>query len=189
MTELEAANKALALLGVASITSLTQEIQAARVMRSLFDSVRIIVLQEFPWSFAIRFQPLTLNGSAVIPPGWSYAFDYPAEATAVYDLRRRFDGETVDYIREGALFFANLPDIWAEYTVMPEISEWPQLVCEAFVARLASDAAAALTGSLNIAASLLEKYQLLVQIARTNSLNEEAPPLRRATHYIDVRGI
>jgi hypothetical protein len=185
MTELEAANKALTLLGVAPIDDLGEDIQAARVMNGLMESVRRAVLSEFPWSFALRLQPL-IQSAEPAPPGWFYTFVYPDASAALYQV---YDGRMtkIHYIVQDGVICTNRPAANVEYTVMVPLESWPNLAAEAFVARLASDAAASLAGSPQFSASLLEKYAALVSLAKTNSMNEEYVPHKRPTYYIDVR--
>jgi hypothetical protein len=190
MTELEAANKALALLGVAPIESLDRDIQAARTINMIFGTTKMAVLAEFAWSFALRLEPLEALPDIPPPPGWSHNFAYPADAAALYQVYGdRPGGMTkINYIVQNGVISANEARCNAEYTVMPDFEDWPALAAEAFVVRLASDAAPTLAGSPQLSMSLLEKYQLMATLARTNSLNEEFVPAPKSTHYLDVRG-
>jgi hypothetical protein len=187
MTELEAVNKALGLLGVAPVGSLSDDIQAARVMSAIFESTKLAVLAEFPWSFASRREALVPASSGVTPaPGWMYAFEYPAGAAALYQV---YDGrnEKLEYVAENGRISAMRPAALAEYTVNPPMEDWPQLAAEAFVVRLASDACVTLDGNAQLAMTLLEKYRLMCQAARANSMNEENAPRRRRARYAEAR--
>ena len=48
MTDLEAANRALVLIGVAPIGALSDASQPARTMRRMLDGTKRVVLSEFP---------------------------------------------------------------------------------------------------------------------------------------------
>ena len=187
MTRLEAANKALTLLGVATITSLDQDIQAARVMKELFPSVERAVLLEYPWTPGTRsLDPIT-GGNA--SGGWRHAFRYPSDAAAILQVYAPapIGIRKVHYAVHGDIIYANEPGARAEFIAETDFETWPDLAAEAFTARLASDAAAALAGSPQLASALLEKYGVLVSIAKNNALNEENVPQRRASKYLDVR--
>jgi hypothetical protein len=188
MTELEAANKALILLGVAAISGLAENIQAARVMSGLMESTRRAVLSEFPWSFALRLGPLAPSAESA-PPGWLYAFEYPAGAAALYQVYGRdYSNGKIRYITQDGLICTLEQGANAEYTAMVDLGQWPNQAAEAFANRLASDAATSLTGSPQLAMTLLQKYQLLASMAKGNSMNDEYSPQRKQTHYIDARG-
>ena len=188
MKRLEAANKALTLLGVSPITSFDLDVQAARVMKGLFQSVERAVLCEFPWSFALRLTPLTAVpvDVAVRPVGWEFAFLYPPRAVSLYQV---YIGNMIKthYIVQNGLIWLNVASASVEYTVEIDFEDWPGLVAEALTARLASDAASALAGSPQLASMLLDKYGVLVAIAHRNSLNEENVQQKKASHYLDVR--
>jgi hypothetical protein len=188
VTDLDAANKALVLLGVTPVASLTQDVQAARVVNSLFETTRLSVLSEFPWSFALRIEPLEEAPGAEIPLGWSFAWTRPAGAASLYRVfDRGYDGKR-DYMSANGLIYTRVPDAWAEYAdVSAGVKDWPSLAAEAFVVRLASNAAPALNGSPQLAASLLQQYAQFAELAKGGSTNEERVPRPRATHYIDVR--
>jgi hypothetical protein len=186
MTELEAANKALAVLGAAPIGVLEDCTEAARTMSRLMESTRRAVLSEFAWPFALRLRPLVPSGQTV-PPGWLYAFAYPAEAAALYQVYTGSMSKIAYIVQDGAIFTSQ-PECAAEYTnIGVPLADWPHLAAEALVARLASDAAMMLTGNPAMATAMLEKYGLLLQFAKTNSLNEEFIPRAESTDYKDVR--
>ena len=186
MLHLEAANKALTLLGVAPIASLDSDVQAARTMKNLFPSVERAVLSDFPWSFALRLSKLESRSGAVLPSGWQYAFRYPYKAIVLYQVYLN-NMEKIHYIVENNVVFTNDPDPFAEYTVKIDFKRWPNQVAEAFTARLASDAAVTLTGSPQLASAMLDKYGILFSFAKSASLNEENIPHKKSTHYLDVR--
>jgi hypothetical protein len=188
MTGLEAANKALTLLGVAPVAALDADVEAARVMNRIFATSKLSVLAEFPWSFALRLDELTPAPAADIPIGWRYAWVYPPGAAALYRVFSRGRTEKIDYATANGFVFTMEPEAWAEYTdAESPVDGWPALASEAFVARLASNAAPALAGSPQLAAELLRQYTGLVEIAKGNSVNDERITKPKVTHYVDVR--
>jgi hypothetical protein len=88
---------------------------------------------------------------------------------------------------QNGIVFANWHEAAAEYTVTVSFDEWPDMAAEALAVRLASDAAVALRGDPASSAALYQKYQLMAQQARQNSMNEERRPAPLATQYIDAR--
>ena len=198
MTDLEAANKALVLLGVAPVGSLNDDTQAARTVSRMIGPAKQAVLSEFAWSFALRLAALSPAGGTP-PPGWSYSFTMPAGAENIIQVYRGRvtyeDGRHVrthltklNFIVQGGLICTNEADCSVEYTYQnTSIETWSDAAVEAFVTRLASDCAAMLTGGQQNGMALLQKYQYLIGNARGRSAATEdiAPALN--THYIDVR--
>ena len=194
MTDLQAANKALTLIGVEPVGSLADNSKAARTVNSLISSVKDIVLGEFPWSFAARMEPLAPAPSGVIPPrGYSYAFGYPAAAVNVFRVfmsRYRIDSIpfTVAEIGGANYVATNFEACDVEYTIRIDgLHLWRSGVAECFVTRLAHDAAYTLTSDQNITMALFEKYAMQVQAARANSVVEEKRPQAEALDYVLVR--
>ena len=172
MTDLEAANRALVLIGVAPIGALSDASQPARTMRRMLDGTKRVVLSEFPWSFAHRAASLSPTAD-MPPPGFLHVFVYPSDAVNIDrvtdGLRTLVPFQTL----EGGRIAANVA--------------WRGDVAECFVTRLASDAAATLTGSQQLAMALLEKYYRLVREAQQAGVVEEYGPFDRAVDYIAVR--
>lgn len=187
MTDLEAANRALVLIGVAPVGSLMDHSQAARVMNGLLLDTKKVVLNEFPWSFALRIEPLTPAAGAVA--GYEYVYKYPAGALnvqRVYDATG-FRG-LAEYRVANGVIGTHIPEGTIEYTAFVEdLDSWPRQVQECLCTRLASDAAMALSGSPQLMMSMLEKYTVLARQAAQGSIVEENVPLMRAPDYINVR--
>lgn len=182
MTDLEAANRALILLAVEPVDSLSENVKAARVVSALLPHCKRVVLSEFPWPFAMRTAPL------VPQPGPNLGvFQYPAGALNVYRIRDIVNNERIFRV-EGNLIHCDIEWGKVEYTAdVSDLGSWSVQVLECLVTRLASDASNALTGSPQISMSLLEKYGLLVRLAmQTAAVEERIEPLQN-TDYVDAR--
>lgn len=198
MTDLEAANKALVLLGVAPVGSLSDDTVAARTMNRMIEPAKLAVLSEFAWSFALRLAALAATAGTP-PPGWSHTFGIPGDVENILQVYRGRvtyeDGRHVrthlvklNFIVAGGVICTNEADCSLEYTYKNiNISSWSDAAVEALVTRLASDCAAALTGGQQNGMALLQKYQYLVANARARSaVTEDIAPMLN-THYIDSR--
>lgn len=179
MSDLEAANRALILLGVEPVTSLAENIKAARIMLALLQHCKRVVLSEFPWPFAMNTVALSQ-----VAPG---RFSYPAGALNVYrvvDMR----GDPVPFEVEWNQIHADVAGGFVKYTMcLSNLEHWAPQVVECFITRLASDAANSLTGTPQLAMSLLEKYGLLVRLAiQTAAVEKNEKPLEN-TDYVDAR--
>lgn len=182
MTDLEAANRTLILLAVEPVGSLSENVKAARVVSSLLPHCKRVVLNEFPWPFAMRTAPL-----APQPGPDAGVFQYPAGAL---NVRRVIDlvNTSKPFRVEGPLVYCDVQWAKAEYTAdVQDLGAWSAQVLECLTTRLASDSANMLTGSPQLAMSLLEKYATLVRLAmQTAAVEGCAPPLRNRD-YVDVR--
>ncbi len=189
MTELEAANRALMLLGVAPVGSLSDATQAARCMKLLMDGTRKAVLCEFPWAFALRISPL--SGAAGSIPGCSNLYSRPSDALEVRRVYNSQGVATEDFRVVGSLIGSNGALSKVEYVADIDIGSWPVPMLECLTTRLASDAAMTLTGAANVASMLFQKYMTLASHAAQTSIAEEQPPINRQNDhrdYVNVRG-
>lgn len=182
MTDLEAANRALTLLAVEPVGALSENVKAARVVSSLLPHCKRVVLSEFPWPFAMRTAPLVPQ-----PGPDTGVFQYPAGAL---NVRRVIDlvNSSKRFKVEGPLIYCDIQWGKAEYTAdVQDLGAWSVQVLECLVTRLASDAASTLTGSPQMAMSLLEKYAMLAKLAMQTAAAEERMEQPRNTDYIDAR--
>lgn len=187
MTDFDAANRALIMLGVDAIGSMRDNSKPARVMSGLIEDTKKVVLNEFPWSFALRIEPLVPTTGAVA--GYENVFKYPSGAL---NVQRVYDTTgyrgLAEYRISGRLIATHIKSGTVEYTAyVSDLDSWPRQVQECLVTRLASDAAMALTGHPQFAMSLLEKYSMLARAAAQGSIMEENVPLMRASDYVNVR--
>ncbi len=195
MTDKIVVNRALNLLGVNPIATLDDATKAARIMKGLLTETKKVVLNEFPWAFAMRIEPLVPKGAG--SGGYAYRFAYPEKvvsgvpvrALAVYRVYSDTDFRGVAEFRViGDDILANIATGSVEYIdYVEDVSKWPVQVMECLVHRLASDAAVQLTGSAQLMSGLLEKYMMLARAASQTSVVEENVPPLRATDYIDAR--
>ena len=188
MTDLEVVNRALTLIAVEPIGSLADSTKAARTMAALLPDCKKVVLNEFPWSFAMRIDPL-VAAPGTPPAGYRNVFMYPDGALNIHRVYSGTDFRGVAEFRVlGEVIAANVSSGSVEYTTyIPEVITWPRQIAECLVNRLASDAATALTGSPQLAMTLLEKYTMLARAASQTSVVEENIPPARATDYINAR--
>lgn len=146
MTDLECVNRALVLIGVEPIGSLKDHSKTARVMSGLLPETKKVVLNEFPWTFSLRIEPLKKKTGVTIP-GYEYTYEYPAEAL---NVQRVYENSVYRGVAEyrviGDTLAAHIDGGTMEYTAhVQNLDEWPRQVLECLATRLASDAATSLT--------------------------------------------
>ena len=182
MTDLEAANRALILLAVEPVDSLSENVKAARIVSALLPHCKRVVLSEFPWPFAMRTAPLVPQPGAEVG-----VFQYPAGALNVFRVRDIVNKNAIFKV-EGPLIYCDIEWGKAEYTSdVSDLGAWSTQVLECLVTRLASDAANALTGTPQMAMSLLEKYAMLVRQAIQTAVVEEYVEPFQNRDYVEAR--
>ena len=187
MSDIEIVNRALILLGAEPIGSLDDHNKTARVMSGLLPQTKRTVLNEFPFTFALRIEPLTRASGSI--SGYSYVFSKPSNAL---NVSRVYGSDTFKGTSEfrvvGNLIGANISSGSVEYTAyVDDVSSWPQHIQECLATRLASDAATSLTGQPQLAVSLLQKYMALANHAAQTSVNEENISPVRSSDYVSGR--
>lgn len=81
-TKVDICNIALVNFGNGRITSLDEKTESARVLNLMYDSCRQTLLAEFPWNFAVNYEPLA-NIAGVEHPLYSYVYKYPLSALKI----------------------------------------------------------------------------------------------------------
>lgn len=198
MTDLECANRALVMLGVAPIGGLGDSTQAARTMSMMLPMSKTAVLSEFAWSFALTMDALVESFDAP-PPGFAFTFPIPNSSVKVIQVYRGAlsvdelgDRKThlvkLNFIVQNGLICTNEPKCSVEYTYNnQELETWSAAASEALSVRLASDCASALTGGQQNGMSLLQKYQYMIASAVSSSATDEDLSNILSTHYIESR--
>ncbi len=187
MSDLEIVNRALILIGAEPIGSLSDHNKTARIMSGLLSQTKRTVLNEFPFTFALRIEPLTRASGSIA--GYPYVFSKPSNAL---NVSRVYSSDaykgTADFRVVGNLIGANISSGSVEYTAyVDDVSSWPQHIQECLATRLASDAATSLTGQPQLAVSLLQKYMALANHAAQTSVNEENISPIRSSDYVSGR--
>ena len=190
MTDLEVVNRALVIIGVEPIGSLKDHSKTARVMSALLPETKKVVLNEFPWTFALRIVPLISIAGTVA--GYEHTFKYPSDAL---NIQRVYDNTgyrgTAEYRVVNGVIASHISSGSLEYVAYGEdLNEWPRQIQECLVTRLASDAATSLTGNPQISMTLLQKYMTLASHAAQVSITEENIPAMRISehnHYVQTR--
>lgn len=186
MTQLEATNKALANLGVAPVADLNQDTHNGRVMNRLFEGTRQSVLSDFPWRMAVRAAKPDYIGESELD-GWRHKFEVPSDCINLWEVYRH-GAYIVEFVVRGGHLYTNARDIVIEYNVDVAWDDWTEEAQEAFTYRLAADGAKLLTGSEQIAQTMLQKYQVFGTQAKRLTRNEQNRDYVHSGNYISVRG-
>ena len=182
-------NLALAQLGQAPISSLTQEDEKARRLNLFYEPVRDEVLRTHNWGFATVWEPLALMEKQ----DNCFLYKYPQEALfirRVYQpsykntaFRELFHPKYRTRVLESAA-----PQAWAEYTRRVEDeSQFDAAFVKSFSLALAADLALSLTGDNTLAAQILQKYTLSLDEARRSNMTENFAQTVQTDAFTEVR--
>lgn len=187
------ANKALRKLGVAEISSLSQQGRVAdRCNSSVEDCVKE-VLREHPWSNATEWASLARLVDA--PPfGYQYAYQVPKNALRLIDVRESPDlkAEPIDFeLARGGVVYTDAETCFARYTVYYEsdLSTASPDFVDACACKLAAELAVPLAKS-ELASVMLNAYERAVDRAKLNDSStkrERRIDQNRVTSFLTVR--
>ncbi len=185
-------NLALAYLGQAPITSLSQDNQTARWLSLFYDPVREEVLRSHNWGFASADKPLIpVPASKEYKGRWVYK--YPTDALfirGVYDPQCPTQAHPFTQQMQGneRVLVTPVAHARVRYTrkVTDETQYDPAFV-KCLALALASDTALALTGDLNLAARVQQKYALCLEEARQTNMAETLAWAPQQDSFSEVR--
>jgi hypothetical protein len=186
---IQVANRALTKLGSARITSLSDDVKAARSISSCFEDLRDDELRAHRWQFAMK--RTTLAALSTAPAfGYNYQYALPSDFLRIDMVDDRFpaaimdnyiDAEYLEWTLEGNVI---LTDIAAPLKLryIAQITDptyWDENFREALASRLAMEIAEDLTQSESKKASAAKDYDRAIrQAIRINSIERPAvmPP-------------
>ena len=138
-TPTELANMALAHLGQARISDISERSPAAEHCRRAIDHVRRLCLRDYDWNFAIRRATLT---AAEAPPefDWGYEYPLPSDCLRVISVNQRPGGTRLtDYAIEGRAILSNSADCRVRYIRdVTDPTLWDSMFSSYFCYRLAA---------------------------------------------------
>lgn len=172
ITQVGICNSALAKVGQAPISSLTQETRAAQILNSIWDLVQDELLASHPWNFALKRAALTPTSDT---PAYEfdYEYDIPNDCLRVLESETDFTASGVDWMVEGRKILTNEETLNIRYIYRNEdFNSWSGPFAEVMAWRLAQDIAFALTQSTEREKSCAEQYQRALSLARSTDAAE-----------------
>lgn len=180
---IQVANRALTKLGSARITSIDDDVKAARSVKSCFEDLRDDELRAHRWQFAMK--RTTLAALSTAPAfGYEYQYQVPSDFLRLDMVDDRFPSvvmdnyigtEALDWILEGNLI---LTDIEAPLKLryiaqITDPNAWDASFREALACRLAAELAEDLTQSNQKRQLAWQEYKEAISKAvRTNAIEK-----------------
>jgi hypothetical protein len=184
-SKVEIANRALTKIGEARILSLSDDVEAARSVDSLWDIVRDAELRIRKWKFSVSRDALAALAST---PSWGYSYEYqlPSDCLRILQVNDVYPGVSLSNYRsmdetewrvEGRKI---LTDIAAPLKVryiarVEDTGQWDSAFTEAFACRLAVELAERLTQSNTKRELAWEEYKIAISMAVRADAIEGAP--------------
>ncbi len=159
-SKVDIVSNALLLVGHTGISSFDADQGAGAVVGSaLFDTTLSYLLSTTYWRFSVKQQQLSRLTAAPLR-NWQYAFQIPVDAITIHRVTPRSNYQ----IFEDKLY-ANVDDIWADYTYQVAPEDLPQYFVQAMQYKLAADFAISITNDTQKNALYEQKFDREFRIA------------------------
>lgn len=181
---IQVANRALTKLGSARITSLDDDVKAARSISSCFDDLRDEELRAHRWSFSLKRTSLAALVDA--PPfGWELQYQVPDDFLKLDMVNDEFPAvvldnyvgtETLDYVLEGNRILTDIAaPLKLRYVARIEDPNlWDVSFREVLACRIAAEICEELTQSNQKRQLAWEEYsQALVRAVKANAIERQ----------------
>jgi len=184
------ANLALVHLGAPTIMNLDEDSKNARLLKRIFDLVLEQVLRDHPWNCAIR--RATLAQLEAVPAfGYSYAYQKPADCLRVLGLVGDTGGNVhpdLEYKLEGDQLLTDESAAQLKYVArVTESGNWDASLAGALAARLAAEAAYAVTGNAELKKAMMVEYDRAKSGAKGVDGQEDTPEVHQNNLWLEAR--
>ena len=187
-SKVDIANRALTKIGEARIMSLSDDVEAARVIDSLWSVVRDSELRARNWNFSIVRKSLPALASA---PVWGFAYQYqlPPDCLRVLSVTEFFPGPSLtnyrtgsesDYQIEGGKILTNeSAPLKIRYVArIEDTGTWDAAFAEVFACRIAVEICERITQSNTKRQLAWEEYEKAIKDAvRADAIENPPEPL------------
>lgn len=182
-SDVELVNRSLALLGVESITSLSDNSKAASVARVLFDDTRAAVFRSHPWNCLTRRASLPKDVSAPVY-GFGNAFVLPADYLRLLGIEENL----LPYQIEGSMILSDNDTMRIRYTsLVTDVTKYDTLLLDTLSARLAADLAQPLLQSTSAMEQMWQMFELKLREAKFVDAQENSQDVLDTDYWLDSR--
>lgn len=184
-SQVEIANRALTKVGEQRILSLSDDVEAARTVDSLWDVVRDAELRIRVWRFSIDRDALA---ALVTTPSWGFDYEYqlPADCLRLLQVGEYYPGVSLSDYRnadesewkvEGRKILTNqsAPLKIRYVSRVEDTGQWDAAFTEAFACRLAAEVCERLTQSNTKRQIAWDEYKQAISMAVKANAIESAP--------------
>jgi hypothetical protein len=181
-------NNALTKIGANTIININDDSEEARRVNVIFDDSLDLLLQEYPWNFAIERTSLA---QLETDPTYEYTYNYQLP-TDPYCLRvldiYNENSQDIFYKIEGRKLLTNETSVYVRYIKrVTDMSELNAMFREALSYYIAAQLAFTLTGSNSLKKDLLNTYEFTFRKAKTNDAKEGRSDMFRAGPWVQAK--
>jgi len=183
MTQSSILNKALSRAGAnVTISSINDDRDEARLLRTFYDNARQELLREHGWQFALTYSRLVYIDDAVDSVRWVLKYKFPNNILRIIELDRRQDESVIPFTRAydpntgDAVIYTNRPDAVAVGVADVEEEDYFDPSFEDTLSwRLAFEIAPNLSADPSLVELLNQQYLRALNVAKTKSNSEFSP--------------
>lgn len=187
-SKVQLCNMALSRLGANTITSLTDGTSEAKLCNTFFNDISEEVISEGSWSSTIRRASLAKTTNT---PVYDYTseFQLPVDPKALKILNvNESSPNDIDYVIEDDKLLTDESTIKIRYVAfITDTEDWDVYLKRAFVARLCSELAYALTGDEGKSQSEFERYRLFLNEGLALNNQQGSKQVYVSNDLIDIR--
>ena len=183
-SDIELINRSLALLGIESITSLSDNSKQASVARVLFNDTRAAVFRSHPWNCLTRRASLPKD---VIAPVYGYAnrFVLPADFLRLLEVE---DPTQTLFQLERRHILSDEGVMRVKYTALiTDVTQYDTLLVDTLAARIAADLAQPLLQSTSAMEQMWQMYELKLREAKFVDAQEQMQDVLDADYWLESR--
>ena len=183
-SSIDLCNSALTLLGQPTITSLSANSRAAKLVNQRYQYIIDAVLRAYPWNCAIERKSLSADSTA---PTFGYDYRY-ALPTSPYCLKViEMEEKDMVFKIEGRYLLTDESSAKILYIARIAVGTFDSLLFEAVAARIAADIAFPLTNSTSMAQNAMQAYQFKINEAQDIDAQEGTSEEIYAEDWINAR--
>jgi|TARA_B110000444_G_scaffold188886_1_gene178267 hypothetical protein len=183
-SDIELINRSLALLGIESITSLSDNSKQASVARVLFNDTRAAVFRGHPWNCLTKRASLPTDVTAPVY-GFGKRFALPADYLRLLEVE---DSNSVVYQLERGHILCDNDTMNIKYTALiTDVTLYDTLLVDTLSARIAADLAQPLLQSTSAMEQMWQMYELKLREAKFVDAQEQAQDVIDADYWLDSR--
>jgi len=181
-SKVDIVSNALLLVGHGAISSFNADQGAGAVVGdALFDTTLRYLLSTTYWRFSVKQQQLS-RLSATPLKNWQYAFQIPTDAITIHRVTPR-----ANYQIFGDKLYANVDELYADYTYQVSPEELPTYFVQAMQYKLAADFAISITNDTQKNALYEQKFSRELAVAMAADAKSHPPEAIQDQPFTDVR--
>ena len=183
-SDIELINRSLALLGIESITSLSDNSKQASIARVLFNDTRAAVFRSHPWNCLTKRASLPKDVTAPVY-GYNNRFVLPADFLRLLEVE---NPTQVMFQLERRHILADEDVMNIKYTsLVTDVTQYDTLLVDTLASRVAADLAQPLLQSTSAMEQMWQMYELKLREAKFVDAQEQQQDVLDADYWLESR--